>query len=210
MIAASIDTHWEAMHPNCAPTRPRARRRCAGSTRSISSQSRTTGRWDLRKAVFFTPRGLAAITGRDLERGMLDARTVVGEAAQGLSESEKAALASAHEQLITRVRAGLAAAADQAAADLSALQAGVHAARAALTALETALNARMGGADVGLPSLSRFLERLAATLDRAVAGVAGPAVTGPSATVSGAGEKIVGRRRLRRFPGPIVVPVTTW
>lgn len=187
LIAATFETFWEAMHPELrpdAPPREAALRRINALLQLQGGDDGALG--DLRRQVFFTPRGLAAITGRDLERGTLDGRTVVNEAASGLSETEKAALAGAHEQLITRVRAGLAAAADQTGAELTALRDDARAARAALAATEAALKNRLGGTEVGLPDLARFLDRVVATLDRATA--SGSAMAGGTAAPAAASD----------------------
>lgn len=188
LIAATFATYWDAMHPELrpdAPPREAALRRINALLQLQGADDGALG--DLRRQVFFTPRGLAAITGRDLERGTLDGRTVVNEAASGLSETEKAALAGAQDQLITRVRAGLAAAADQSGPDLAALRDDARAARAALAATEAALKDRLGGTEVGLPDLARFLDRVVATLDRATAAGSATAGSTPAPTAASDG-----------------------
>jgi type VI secretion system protein ImpA len=90
-----------------------------------------------------------------------------------LNTAEKAALVSAHGQLLNRVRAGCAAQTDQAGAEMVSLVADAQAAIAALDAVETALGARLEGGGAQVPELKRFLQRLLTTLERnAAAGAA--------------------------------------
>ena len=106
---------------------------------------------NLRQMTFFAPRAIGPIQGIDLEKGALDDRVMLQEAASGLNAAEKTALVSAHGQLLNRVRAGCAAQMDQANAEMVLLIADTRAAMAALDAVETALNARLDGGGPPVP-----------------------------------------------------------
>ncbi len=146
------------LRPN-APPREAALRRINALLDLQNSQDGLLA--NLRQMTFFAPRGIGPITGRDLEQGALDDRIMLQEAASGLNVAEKAALSSAHEQLLGRVRAGCAAQTDQANTEMMALIADARAAASALDAVETALNARLEGGGTAVPELKRFLERVA-------------------------------------------------
>lgn len=171
LIARSFEEFWETMHPELragGSPQDAALRRTNALLQLQNDQDGVLA--DLRGMVFFTPRGIGPISGRDLEQGTLDERTMLNEAASGLNAAEKAALASAHEQLVNRVRTGCAAHADQAAADMAQLVEHARAALAAIDAVETALAVHLGAGRTAAPDLKRFLERMLATLERAVAG----------------------------------------
>lgn len=167
LIAQTFDAHWETMHPALrpnAPPRDAALRRVNALLDLQNSQDGLLA--NLRQMTFFAPRGIGPITGRDLEQSALDDRVMLQEAASGLNNAEKAALSSAHEQLLNRVRAGCAAQTDQANGDMIALVADARASAAALDAVETALNARLEGGGTAVPELKRFLERVLTALER--------------------------------------------
>lgn len=169
LITGTFDMHWETMHPELReglPPRDAALRRINALLQLQNDKDGLLG--DLRKMTFFAPRGVGPVTGRDLERGAIDTRTVLNEAAPGLSEAEKASLASEHEQVLTRVGIGCAAFAEQSSDEAAALIESANAAATAMAALETSLNRQIGGdLRVTLPDLSRFLQRAISTLERA-------------------------------------------
>ncbi|MBX4956775.1 type VI secretion system protein TssA [Rhizobium lentis] len=169
LIGQTFDMHWQTMHPELRdglPPREAALRRINALIQLQNDKDGLLG--DLRKMTFFTPRGAGPVTGRDLERGAVDSRTVLNEAAPGLSTAEKASLVSEHDQLLNRVRFGCAAFAEQTPDEAAALAADARAAAAALEAAEQSLNRQIGGdLRVTLPDLSRFLQRMSATLERA-------------------------------------------
>jgi type VI secretion system protein ImpA len=167
LIAQSFGTHWETMHPALRPSaspRDTALRRINALLDLQNGQDGLLA--DLRSMTFFAPRAIGPISGRDLEQGALDDRTMLQEAAPGLNGAEKAALSSAHEQLLARVRTGCAAHTDQANAEMMALIADARAAVTALDGVETALNARLESSGAAVPELKRFLERVLSTLER--------------------------------------------
>lgn len=172
LIAQTFDQYWETMHPALrpnAPPRDAALRRINALLDLQNGQDGLLA--NLRQMIFFAPRAVGPIQGKDLEKGALDDRVMLQEAASGLNAAEKAALVSAHGQLLNRVRAGCAAQIDQANAEMLSLIADARAAIAALDAVETALNARLE-AGAPAPDLKRFLQRLLTTLERNSAPVA--------------------------------------
>ncbi|MFD2055348.1 type VI secretion system protein TssA [Mesorhizobium calcicola] len=180
LIAQTFGQHWETMHP---ALRPGASPRDAALRRVNALLDLQNGQdgllANLRQMTFFAPRAIGPIQGIDLEKGALDDRVMLQEAASGLNAAEKAALVSAHGQLLNRVRAGCAAQMDQANAEMVLLIADARAAMAALDAVETALNARLDGGGAPVPELKRFLQRLLTTLERNSAAVANGAAKPP-------------------------------
>ncbi|MBA1141613.1 type VI secretion system protein TssA [Mesorhizobium neociceri] len=167
LIARTFEVHWETMHPALRPggqPRDAALRRLNALADLQNGQEGLLA--NLRQMVFFAPRPIGPISGRDLEQGALDDRVMLQEAASGLNAAEKAALVSAHGQLLNRVGSGCAAQLDQAGEQMTALIAGAHAAIEALDAVDTALNARLDGSGAAVPDLKRFLQRVLTTLER--------------------------------------------
>lgn len=184
LIASTIDTFWDTLHPELRPGmsgRDAALRRLNALAQLQNNENGVL--FDLRSLVFFAPRAIGPITGRDLERGAMDDHSVQGEAASGLNAADRAKLSGEHEQLMNRVRAGCAAIADQAPADLAALVAEAASASAALEALDKAVNTRTGGSGPVVPDLKRFLDRISATLARGAAG--GMQANGSAASAEG-------------------------
>lgn len=176
LIARSFEQHWETMHPALRPAgtpRDAALRRVNVLLDLQNAQDGLLG--NLRRMKLFAPRGVGPVSGRDLEQAAIDERVMLQEAAQGLSGGERAALATAHEQLLARVRSACAAQRDQGPAELDRVVAELRAARAALEELDKAFNARVEATGPAVPSLSRFLERALATLERVSAAQTAPA-----------------------------------
>ncbi|WP_192254524.1 type VI secretion system protein TssA [Mesorhizobium silamurunense] len=172
LIARTIDQYWDTMHP---ALRPNATPRDAALRRINALLDLQNGQEgllaNLRETIFFSPRQVGPISGRDLEQGALDERVMLQEAASGLGASEKAALATAHSQLLNRVRSGCAAQIDQAGDTMTSLLADVRAVIAALDEVDAALNKRIEGNGPTIPELKRFLQRLLTTLERNSAAV---------------------------------------
>lgn len=167
LIAKTFDQHWDTMHPALranAPPRDAALRRINALLDLQNGQEGLLA--NLRQMAFFSPRAIGPISGRDLEQAALDERVMLQEAASGLGTAEKAALTSAHNQLLNRVRTGCAAQIDQAADVMTSLLADARAAIAALDAVDAALNARIDGHGATVPELKKFLQRLLTTLER--------------------------------------------
>lgn len=166
LIARSFDAYWDNMHPmlRAGPPRDAALRRINALLDLQNSQSGVLG--DLRQRTMFMSPGIGAISGRDLEQACLDDRAMLQEAASGLNAAEKAVLSKAHEQLIGRVRTAMAAFADRSAADLAALVEAARTARSAMDQLDVVVNARLETVGPAIPELSRFIDRVLASLER--------------------------------------------
>ncbi|CDX18948.1 conserved hypothetical protein [Mesorhizobium sp. SOD10] len=180
LIAGTFEQHWDTMHPALranAPPREAALRRINALLDLQNAQQGLLA--NLREKIFFSPRQVGPISGRDLEHGALDERLMLQEAASGLNAAERAALVSAHNQLLNRVRAGCAGQIDQAGEAMTSLLADAHAAIAALEAVDAALNARIEGHGATIPELKKFLQRLLTTLERN---------SGAAATANGAAK----------------------
>lgn len=181
LIARTFDQYWDTMHPAVranAPLRDAALRRINALLDLQNAQEGLLA--NLREMIFFSPRQVGPISGRDLEKGALDERVMLQEAASGLGASEKAALATAHSQLLNRVRSGCVAHIDQAGDAMAALLADARAAIAALDEVDAALNKRIEGNGPTVPELNRFLQRLLTTLERnSSAGTAGNGAAKP-------------------------------
>lgn len=203
LIAATFERFWDTMHPElragAAPHEAALRR-----TNALAQlQNNEDGvLHDLRHMVFFAPRGVGPITGRDLERGAMNDQAVQSEGASGLNAAERAKLSGEHEQLLNRVRAGCAATADQAPGALAALAADARAASAALEAVDRALNVRTQTEGPAVPDLKRFLDRVLATLER---GAGSGAQQAPAATSNGASAEPPGMNGHAAPPGAFVV-----
>ena len=166
LIAKSFEAYWDNMHPMLrgGPPRDAALRRINALLDLQNGQSGVLS--DLRQRTMFASPGIGAITGRDLEQACLDDRAMLQEAASGLNAAEKAVLSKAHEQLIGRVRTATAALADRSAADLAAIVEAARAARSAMNALDAVVNARLETVGPAIPELSRFIDRVLASLER--------------------------------------------
>ncbi|MBZ9725512.1 type VI secretion system protein TssA [Mesorhizobium sp. B2-4-13] len=166
LIAKTFDQYWDTMHPalrTAATPREAALRRINALLDLQNGQDGLLA--NLRQTVFFSPRAIGPISGRDLEQAALDERVMLQEAASGLGTGERAALTSAHNQMLNRVRTGCAAQADQDADAIMTLLSDARAAISALEAVDAALNVRIDGNGAAVPELKKFLQRLLTTLE---------------------------------------------
>ncbi|MEI9411951.1 type VI secretion system protein TssA [Mesorhizobium salmacidum] len=166
LIAKTLDQYWDSMHPALRPAgtpRDAALRRINALLDLQNGQEGLLA--NLRQTVFFSPRTIGPISGRDLEQAALDERVMLQEAASGLGNAEKAALTAAHNQMLNRVRTACAAQIDQAVDAITTLLSDARAAISALDAVDTALNAHIDGNGAAVPDLKKFLQRLLTTLE---------------------------------------------
>ncbi|MBW8908287.1 MAG: type VI secretion system protein TssA [Mesorhizobium sp.] len=179
LIARTFEQYWDSLHPSLRSGAPReaALRRMNALLDLQNGQGGLLA--NLRQTVFFSPRAIGPISGRDLEQAALDERVMLQEAASGLGNAEKTALTAAHNQLLNRVRTGCAAQVDQAADAMTTLLADARGAISALEAVDTALNPRIEGNGATVPELRKFLQRLLTTLERN---------SGPGAVANGAAK----------------------
>ncbi|TPL88513.1 type VI secretion system protein TssA [Mesorhizobium sp. B2-3-12] len=199
LIARTFDQYWDTMHPalrTAATPRDAALRRINALLDLQNGQEGLLA--NLRQTVFFSPRAIGPISGRDLEQAALDERVMLQEAASGLGAAERAALTSAHNQMLNRVRMGCAALADQSAEAIMTLLSDARAAISALEAVDTALNNRIDGNGAAVPELKKFLQRLLTTLEwntsasatnGAAKPAAGPPKLAPTPTRNGHGAE---------------------
>lgn len=168
LIVRTLDLFWDTLHPALrenAPPRDAALRR----VNALAALQGADGLlYDVRHRIFFSPPLIGPVSGADLERGALDEFAMLQEKS-GLSAAERAADIAKHEQLLDRVSKGCAAQADKAAPAMAELISDAKAALAAVEALDTALNARLGEGASVLPDLKRLLERMLSTLERGTA-----------------------------------------
>ena len=186
LIGQSLETHWDSIHPSLRPGGSPADSALRRVNALRDLQNRNGGLLgDLQGRTFFSVAAIGPVTGRDLEQCALDERTVLQEAASGLSASEKAELAAAHAKLIGRVRGACAALTDNDPDELAAFRKDGRAALSALDDIDTTLNRRMESSGPALPEFRKFLERIVTTLERT-----GPKSAKPNGAAK-AGEKPV-------------------
>ena len=175
LIAHTLADHWESLHPELrdGPSRDAARRRINALAQLQADPEGLLG--DLRGLEMMAPRGVGRISGRDLERGVMSVQAVLAAAPRMATEADKAALAAAQDDLLSRVGRGCKAEAETNPEGLARTLAEARAAEQAGAAVETALHARLGDAPPALADLAGFLAGVAGTLERAVTAAADPA-----------------------------------
>jgi len=166
LISKSLEEFWDSLHPALRGGAPRdaALRRMNALLDLQNGQTGVLA--DLRQLPVFNSPGLGPISGRDLEQGSLDDRTMLQEAASGLGNAERAALSKSHEQLINKIRAGIAALADRSPEQFAGILQGAKHARSALSELDTIINKRIGTVGHSVPELTRFIDRVLTSLER--------------------------------------------
>lgn len=167
LLAETVEKNWDHLHPvlrDGGTRREAATRRINALYQIENDDNGILG--DLQFNIVMTPRGIGPVSGADLAAGMVSRNTVLNEAPSGLGDKERAALVAEHEARVVRVRTACRATAAERPEDLQALANDVAAARDALTALETALNAQVAdnGVGVSFKALATFLDRIAETV----------------------------------------------
>lgn len=175
LIARTLADHWESLHPELrgGPSRDGARRRISALAQLQGDPDGLLG--DLRGMEMMAPRGVGRISGRDLERGVLSVQAVLAAAPRMATEADKAALAAAQDELLSRVGRGCKAAAETNPEGLARTLAEARAAGQAVAGVEAALGARLGEGPPALADLAGFLAGVAGSLERAAAPAADPA-----------------------------------
>ena len=211
MLTATVEQCWDHLHPALrdAPSPREAALRRINALYQLENTDNGLMA-DLALNTVFTLRGIGAVTGSDLAAVAINRATVISEAADGLGEKEKAALAAAHEAQVARTATALKALATERPEEVAALAAAAVRARAALSALEAALDARVAenGVGVRFAALGTLIGRIAQSLagaEAAPAGAAAPQADAASAPVMPAPEggaaipgQITSRREVER------------
>ncbi len=171
LLTETIERNWDDLHPALregGTAREAATRRINALYQIENDDNGILG--DLQFNTVMAPRGIGAISGADLAAGMLNRNTVLSEAPSGLGDKERAALVAEHEARVNRVLTACRATAAERPEEIAALAADLAGARAALEALEAALNARVAdnGTGIGFRALATFLDRATATVASAL------------------------------------------
>jgi type VI secretion system protein ImpA len=201
LIAQTAEAHWDTLHP-------------ASQQRRISSLGMLEDKHgllgELRRRLVLNARGFRAFTVHDLERSAMD----VGESTRGMSDKERAAFVTEHEQLVSRVNVACAFVAEHFPEEIDALARELRAATAALQKLMADVGGRLGPV-FKLSDLAACLGRTSAVIGRVAvpepAAAAGPeaseevdvvATTAPAPPVLP--ERISSREEVMAYLGRII------
>lgn len=151
LLTATIERYWDSLHPTLrdSPSRREAALRRVNALYQLENSDNGL-MTDLALNPVFTLRGIGPVTGGDLAAAAVSRVTALAEAADGLGEKERAALAATHEAQVARVATALKALATEHPEERAALSAAADRAKAALAGLETALDARVAENGVGV------------------------------------------------------------
>lgn len=212
LLTATVERYWDNLHPALrdSPSRREAALRRINALYQLENTDNGL-MTDLALNPVFTLRGIGPVTGGDLAAAAMSRVAILAEAADGLGEKEKAALAAAHETQMARVTAALKALATERPEECAALAAAADRAKAALVALEAALEARVAenGLGVRFTALGTLVTRIGQSLATAEAAPAESSAPQPMAAalplaatpVAGAGSvpgQITSRREVER------------
>lgn len=185
MLSGTLAQHWDNLHPALreSPSPREAATRRVNALYQLENADNGL-LCDLEFAPVLTVRMIGAVSGGDLAAATLSTQAALAQA-PGLAERERAALVEAHEARVNRVRGATRAQAAEQPEAFAALVDAVERARAALTALEAAADARIAENGVGLKfdKLGPFLARVGQTLAQAGAHAA-PAAAAPALEVA--------------------------
>jgi type VI secretion system protein ImpA len=176
MIARNVTEFWDSLHPELRDsTSPREAglRRLNALMQLENDDHGLLG--DLEMNAVIEARGLGIVTGADLAAGTLTENDVLREGPSGLGTAEEAKIVAAHEERVHKVEAVTRALAAEQPEVFEALNASRAAARAGLDSLAEAVNGKLGlgpGEGLRFAEISKFLDRVGATLDAAGAHVA--------------------------------------
>lgn len=177
MLTLNITTFWDSLHPalrDSPSPREAGLRRINALMQLENDDNGLLG--DLQMNAVITPPGLGAVNGHDLALSAVSKEDVLREYSSGLNADEEAGVRADHEARVNRVNAVTRDLAAKRPEIFAAISGGRAAASAALDALALAVNERLGiKAEEALrfSELSKFLDRVDATLEAARAHVAG-------------------------------------
>lgn len=160
LISRMAEEHWDTLHP----TSPQRR---ISSLGMLEDKHGLLG--DLRKRNVLNARSFGSFSVQDLERSAVD----IGEATRGMSDKDRAAFASEHEQLVAATGAACAFVAEHFPDEIEAVASDLRSASGALQQLLNGVSGRLGPA-FKLSDLERCLSRMSLVLGR-VAKSAAPA-----------------------------------
>jgi type VI secretion system protein ImpA len=216
LLSANLDGFWPTLHPELRD-RPSVREAAVRRINALYQLENDEDGLlcDLQHKVLIDARSLGRITGRDLAAASLSRTAFLNEVPKGLSEAEKTTLATNHEARSGRARTACRALAAENPARLVELAEGISATRASLARLEASLSAHVteNGVGVTFGTLSKFLERIAATLSQeapqgqgqAVAATAAPADVSPApAPVPGVIGPVTSRQDVEKMLDRII------
>ncbi len=207
LITQTVGQYWDSLHPVLREN-PSPREAATRRINALYQVENTDNGLlcDLEFTPVLTMRMVGPVTGADLAAATLGTQAILAQA-PGLPEKEKAALVAAHEARVGRVRTATRAQGSERPELLAGMIASVGRARAALAALEAAMDARVAENGIGMKfdKLGQFLARaeqslsqglsVPATPAEAEGGMAAPAPEGftASAAPGGAAGGIPGR-----------------
>ena len=177
LLRQTVTDFWDSVHPalrdNPSP-REAALRRINAIYQIENSDNGLL--CDLEFNVVLSPRGLGPVTGADLAAAAINRATFFSEGPSGLGDKEQAALVAAHEARVMRVTTACRATANEQPDLLAEVLAYLHAARAALSDLEAAVNAHVfeNGIGVRFAALGTLLARIEQTLEVGKSAISAP------------------------------------
>lgn len=167
LLTTTIEQYWDSVYPLLRDNPSISEAARSRTNAILDLQNRESGLLcDLEFTMLFSPRSVGPITVGDLCAAGLSRSTAQGELPKGLGEKEMAELMARHDARVERVTRGLKIEATERPEGLEAQAQSIAAAKTALSALESALTARVGENGVGfkLPELDKLLTRTLAPL----------------------------------------------
>jgi len=170
LLKATFETHWATVHPELRPSPSKSEaaiRRINALKQLENTDNGLLG--DLEFNTVLSVRGIGLVTGGDLAASTLNRGAFLAESPSGLGEKEQTALAEAHDARAARAVTTCRAYATEHPEAMAELQASVAGSRAALAAMEAALNVHVSenGVGVRFKDLDKFLMRVATALGAA-------------------------------------------
>ncbi len=161
LIVSALDRFWDSIHPQLRegkPPKEAAIRRLNAIRQIENDENGLLG--DLERMPLLSPRGIGPLQGADLAQSVLSDNEILSESASGMNDTEKAALVERHQALVSRVKSGCRAVADQDAEAFAALKADAAAALKAASDIEAKVTEKLGEFGIALGDLTKFLTRI--------------------------------------------------